>query len=438
MAAALIYSGKWLLVKLPLAALALVIMVWLWMRWLPMPPSEVTISSGLSEGVYHAYAQRYAEAFARNGVKLTVAASEGAEMNLQRLRGNSQPAAEMAFIQGGMGESAMERAAGARLETLARVDIEPLWIFTRVAGLDALEQLQGLRVSLGPRGSGTRKLALLLLEQVRLGPQDIVDSEISGMAAVQALKQGTLDAVVMVSGTQSLVVKEFLRTPGVSLVQLRRSAALTERLPYLQLRLLPQGALDAAARLPARDVALLVTTSSLVARADLHPALQRLAAEVALDVHAGPGPFHRAGYFPSLRRIEFPASEEARRTFVRGRPWLEQHLPFWWAQLVIRLLVICLPIALAAIWLGRVIPGYLRWLIESKVARWYGELKFIEHDLKRPMISGLDLTRNLQRLDSIEKSMATFATPSYLMPRWFTLRQHIGFVRSRLIRARGR
>jgi len=34
--------------------------------------------------------------------------------------------------------------------------------------------------------------------------------------------------------------------------------------------------------------------------------------------------------------------------------------------------------------------------------------------------------------------MAAFATPGYLMPRWFTLRQHIDFVRARLYRARGR
>jgi TRAP-type uncharacterized transport system substrate-binding protein len=436
--AARIYQRKWLLVKLPLAALALAAMAWLWLRWLPLPPSEVTLSSGLPEGVYHAYAQRYAQAFERHGVTLHVMPSEGADMNLQRLRGVATPQADMAFMQGGMGFSAAERAAGVRLETLARVDTEPLWIFSRVPGLDSLEQLQGLRVSLGPAGSGTRKLATLLLEQVRLGPKDIVDAQTSGQAAVRALAQGQLDVVAMVSSPQSAVVKAMLRTPGVHLVQLRRSAALTERMPYLQVRLLPQGTLDPAARLPARDIALLVTTSSLVARADLHPALQRLAAEVAREIHDAPSPFHRAGEFPNLRRIEFPASEEARYTLVQGRPWLEAHLPFWWAQVVIRLLVVCLPVALATYWLARAIPAYLRWLVESRVARWYGELKFIEYDLSREGVTGLDVSKYLGRLGDIERRMAAFAAPAYLMPRWFTLRQHIGFVRSRLYRMRGR
>ncbi|HUR88657.1 MAG TPA: TAXI family TRAP transporter solute-binding subunit [Ramlibacter sp.] len=437
MAAARIYQGKWVLVKLPLAVLALAAMAWLWFACWPLPPSELTISSGLPEGVYHQYAQRYSEIFAREGIGLDVAASEGSETNLQRLRGLAQPRADLAFVQGGLGFDPGERSAGARIETIARVDTEPLWIFAR-SPLDSLEQLRNLRVSLGPKGSGTRKLALALLRQVRMDAGDLIETDVSGLPAAQALQQGALDVLLMVSAPQSPVVRELLRSPGVALVQLKRSTALIERLPYLQLRLLPRGSIDPAARLPARDVALLVTTTSLVARADLHPALQRLAAEVAREVHSGPSPFHRAGDFPALRRIEFPASAEARRTLLSGRPWLEEQLPFWQAQVALRVLVICLPIALVAWWLAHTIPAYLRWLLESRIARWYGELKFIEHDLANQSMSGMERIRSLQRLETIEKNMRDFPTPPDLMARWFTLREHVEFVRARLYRGKGR
>jgi hypothetical protein len=198
-----------------------------------------------------------------------------------------------------------------------------------------------------------------------------------------------------------------------------------------------QGALDGV-RVPARDLPVLTTSASLVGRSDMHPALQRLATHVANTVHARGGALHPPGEFPSLKRVEFPASEEARRTLIHGLPWLEARLPFWWAQVVIRLLVICLPVALLALWLARMLPAYLRWVLESRVARWYGELKYIEHDLSREDLSGLDLTHFLGRLNSIEQRMAAFVTPPYLMPRWFTLRQHIDFVRMRLLRRRGR
>lgn len=436
MAAARLYQRKWVLIKLPIVLAAVAVMAWLWTSWLPLPPSEITISTGRPEGIYNAYARRYAELFAQHGVTLRVLESDGSVQNLQRLRGGS-PQADMAFVQGGIGLPQGERDTGIRLETLAKVDIEPLWIFSRLFYVDSLQQLQGMRVSLGPAGSGTRQLALALLEQVRLQPGDLTDSELAGPAAVQALQQGTLDVLMMVSAPESPVVKSLLASPGIHLVQLRRTAALTERLPYLQPRLLAQGTLDGD-KLPARDATVLTTSASLVARADLHPALQRLATRVALDVHSRAGLFHRAGELPSLKRIQFPASDQARRTLTYGLPWLEEHLPFWWAQVALRLLVICLPVALVALWLARMLPAYLRWLLESRVTRWYGELKYIEHDLSRDSLSGLDLTRHVERLNSIESRMAAFVTPAYLMPRWFLLRKHIDFVRMSLFRMRGR
>jgi TRAP-type uncharacterized transport system substrate-binding protein len=415
-----------------------VVMGALWTAWLPMPPSQLTFSTGRTDGAYYAYAQRYAKAFAAQGIEVVVVPSDGAEDNLKRLRGLASPIAQLAFLQGGTAAGERPTEGAARIETIARVDLEPVWLFTRQAGFDGLQQLQGLRVSLGNRGSGTRKLALSLLEQVRLSPRDVVESELAGLPAVQALRQGALDAVFVVASAESPVVRALLQAPGVHLAQLSRSTALTERLPSLQLRLLPQGSLDASGRLPPRDTAVLVSTASLVAREDLHPALQRLAAATARDIHGGAGLVHRAGEFPNLKRLEFPASQQGRQVLAHGLPWLEENLPFWWAQVVLRLLVICLPVALLAWWLAHMLPAYLRWLVESRLARWYGELKYIEFELARDSISGLDATRSLHRLDGIEKSMADFSPPSDLMPRWFSLRKHIDFVRLSLLRQRGR
>lgn len=438
MAAARIYQRKGILIRLPVAVVAIVAIALLWHFVLPMPPTEVSLGSGRPDGVYHLHALRYAEEFARHGVTLDVHASQGSDENLARLRGRAQPPVDLAFVQGGSVLVGADVPGGDRVETIARVDIEPLWIFSRLAGLDALQQLQGLRVSLGPQGSGGRRVALQLLEQVRLQPKDWVDSDKAGMDAARALQQGQLDVMVLVAAPQSPVVQALAQAPGVYLVQLRRSSALTERLPYLQPRLLPQGALDPAGRAPARDAALLTTMSSLLARADLHPALHRLAAQVAIDVHGGAGVFHTAGTFPTLKRIEFPASDEARQVLLHGRPWLERHLPFWWSQVALRLLVIVLPVLLLAVWVARILPAYLRWVLESRVARWYGELKYIEHDIARDTVTELDLNKYHRRLDAIEQRMAAFVTPPDLMPRWYTLRQHVDFVRAGLVRRRGR
>jgi hypothetical protein len=175
-----------------------------------------------------------------------------------------------------------------------------------------------------------------------------------------------------------------------------------------------------------------------VARENLHPALKRLAIAVAVEVHTGSGLFHRAGDFPSLRRIDFPTAPQARKVLASGLPSLEQWMPFWWAQLAERILLIVLPVSLLALGLIALIPSYMRWALESRVNRWYGELKFIENDLKQETHSDLNLAQFMPRLDKIDKAVREFACPADLVTHCYTLHHHIEFVRQRLYEMRGR
>jgi uncharacterized protein len=65
-------------------------------------------------------------------------------------------------------------------------------------------------------------------------------------------------------------------------------------------------------------------------------------------------------------------------------------------------------------------------------------LKFIENDLLKAGVPGLDLARFLQRLNAMEKELLNFRCPRDLMARCYTLRQHVEFVRLRLYTVRGR
>lgn len=437
MRTARLYQRKWLLIRLPVVILAVAATFWLWLRVYPMPPSHLVITTAAADGAYYRHAKHYAERFSEHGITLTVQTSAGSQQNLERLRQSEAPA-DLALMQGGFGYlgTSLERRDRSRIETLANVDVEAVWIFTRNREIDSLTQLQGLRVAIGPEGSGSRKVALKLLEQARLDTKDLVLSPLTGSTAAQAMRQNQLDVVLMVAATDSFAVQNMLSLPGIQLVNLRKSAAITERNPYLESRLLAQGTLDT--RLPPRDFTLLTTSASLVAREDLHPALKRLAIAVAMETHSGGGLFHRAGDFPSLRRVDFPTAPQARATLTQGLPLLERLLPFWWAQVVERMLVIALPITLLALWLMQLIPAYMRWVLESRVNRWYGELKFIENDLGQASLSGLDLTRFLLRLNAIDKNLLQFPCPKDLMARCYTLHQHTEFVRQRLYRMRGR
>ncbi|MES2508778.1 MAG: TAXI family TRAP transporter solute-binding subunit [Pseudomonadota bacterium] len=402
-----------------------------------MPPTRLSITTAATDGAYYRHAMRYAEKFADRGVTLEVQSSAGSQQNQERLRQEQSPS-DLAFMQGGFGYlgGSSERRGRSRIETLANVDVEAVWMFTRARDIESLGQLQGLRFAIGPQGSGSRNVALKLLEQARVATKDISLSPLSGSAAVQAMRQNQLDVVLMVAPPESFAIQNMLSLPGIQLVNLRKAAAITERNPFLESRLLSQGTLDT--NLPPRDITLLTTSASLVARDALHPALKRLALSVAMEVHTGGGLFFRAGDFPSLRRIDFPTSPQARTTLVNGLPLVERLLPFWWAQVAERMLLLVLPVMLVAVWLMRLIPSYIRWMVESRLNRWYGELKYIENDLTDEGLSGLELTRFLQRLNGMDKALLAFACPKELMARCYTLHQHIEFVRQRLYRMRGR
>jgi uncharacterized protein len=315
-----LYQNKWLLVRFPIAAVALLVVVFIWAVFFPMPPTQLSITTAGAPGSYHSLGMRYAERFAAYGVKLNVQASEGSQQNMERLRADENPA-DLAFLQGGFGYlgTSTERRERSKIETLANIEIEGAWLFTRNRAITSLSQLKGLRLAVGRAGGGSRRVALKLLEQARIDPKDLTLSAESGSQSAKALEQGLVDAVFFVAPNDSTTLKSFLALPSAQLASLSKSSAIVGRNPYLEPRLLAQGALGGG--LPQRDTTLLTATASLVAREELHPALKRLAAAVSVEVHTTSGLFHRAGEFPSLRRLDFPSAPQARNALAQGLPF---------------------------------------------------------------------------------------------------------------------
>lgn len=438
MASASLYRHRWLTIRLPIALLTLAAAWWLLDRVAPLPPDRLAMSTGMADGAYHQMGLRYQAAFARHGVQLELQPSAGSAQNLQRLAppAGSGPTADLALVQGGFGWAAPGQAGPVAVQTLATVDIEAVWIFTRQREITSPLQLRGLHVAAGPQGSGHRVMAERLLATLRVRPDEVRWSPLSGQAAGDALLRDEVDALLMVAPASAPSVRALLGRPELALAGLHRTAAIAERLHFLEPRLLAQDALGPG--LPPRDLTLLTTPTQLVARPDLRPALQRLAVQVAGDVHAEGGPFHRPGDFPNLRHSDFPTAAAARAALGTQPAWFERWLPFWWSQLLQRLVLIGVPLALIAWWLAKALPGLLRLRLENKVVRYYGELKFIENDLGTTQPGGLELARFNDRLGHLERALRALKLPPELAQRWYTLHQHLEFVRGRVQAMRGR
>jgi uncharacterized protein len=432
-----LYHNRHLAIRLPIAMMAIALMAFVWLGLFPIAPAHIRFTTGSPGGAYDRDARRYAEVLAQMGVHTEIIPSQGTPENLQRLQDDK---ADAGFAQGGFGylDTSFTSKRVDNISTLASVGIEHFWLFTRNRGIDSIAQLRGLNVGVAGAQSGSRSVLEKLMELWRLEPKEYNLVTLSAQEMPQALAMGKVDAVVQVATTSSPLVQKLLALPDVQLVHLRRSAAIYERLPYLTPYLVLRGSLTEQRTQPEQDTTLLTAHTSLVANTRLHPALQRLLAHAAQRVHARTDSVNGSEEFPSLKHLDFPSSGAARRVLDLGLPWWEASLPYYLAQALLRVVLICLPIALLAWWLGRAIPGLIRWRLQSQLNRWYGELKFIEHDLANDQVVGIDVARYVARLAAIDREMARFRTPKALIQRWYSLREHVDFVRHGLLQLRGR
>ena len=416
-----------------LAALLLLLAYW-WLN--PTPPKHVVMATGVDQGAYSKFGQRYAEALAKHGIRVELRATQGAAENLALLR-NPSDKVDLAFVQGGAdAASAPADQADDQLISLGSMFYEPVWLFYRsdsakrllkAPRLKQLSQLGGWRVNIGAPGSGVPNLAQRLLDANRIDAAGITLLQQPLTPAVIELLEGRLDAIVLASAPESLMVQMLLQTPGVQLFDFVQAEAYTRRLGFLSAVTLPRGVVDLALDLPPADVHMVAPTATLVARDSLHPALAQLFVQAAQQVHGETGWFQRKGDFPNARDGEREISPEAQRFYRSGVPWLQRYLPFWLANLIDRMWLALLSIVAVLIPLSRVVPPLIELRIRSRVFRWYGQLREIEAAAGARPAPTL-----LAELDDIESKVAHIAVPLSYTDELYALKSHIQFVRRRL------
>ena len=395
----------------------------------PAPPKKITITTGGESGAYYQFANRYAAILARNGITLEVKTSAGSLENLARLKNDE---AQIGFVQGGVVEPTELEVEDAENDTgllsLGSVFYEPVWVFYRGdKPLTRLTELQGKRIAIGQEGSGVRLLAQQMLSANEIQPGDHL-IPLSGLLAAEELQQGRIDAAFIIAAEKAPVVQVLLRSPGVKVMSFAQAGAYQRRFPFLTKLTFPHGVADLVRDFPPEDIKLLAPTANLIVRDDLHPALQTLMLKVASEVHGKSGFFQDVGEFPAYKDQMLPLSPEASRYFKSGPPFLQRYLPFWLAVLVDRLIVLLVPIIALLIPLLKIAPAIYTWRVRSKVFRCYGELKFLEDDLKNHY-NPAKLNDYRSRLDALDEEAAQLHVPLGFTDLVYTLREHVNLVR---------
>ena len=268
----------------------------------PTPPKRIVLGTGPENSAYAEFGKRYQQELKRYGITVELRNTAGSRENLVLLRDGKQRV-DVAFVQGGASETirTREEEEAEPIMSLGSLFFEPVWIFYRpdsIKPFTDLAQLRGKRVNVGLRGSGTPGIAMRLLRANQIEREEFTRSAVSDQEAVIGLIDGKYDAIFLVSAPEAPYVQMLLQTPNVKLFEFAQAEAYARHYRYISPVTLPRGVADLARNVPARDLQLIATTTSLVAREGTHPALVQLFVQAASRIHSGPGWVARAGQFP--------------------------------------------------------------------------------------------------------------------------------------------
>ena len=127
-------------------------------------------------------------------------------------------------------------------------------------------------------------------------------------------------------------------------------------------------------------------------------------------MHSKPGLFRNTNEFPTATQRDFPLSEDAKRYYTSGSPFLYKRLPFWLASLMDRLLLLILPLLIVIVPASRLLAPLYRWRIRSRLYRWYGVLMKIEREMANNK-EDLEFEKIKKTLEEIELAVNTMSIP---------------------------
>jgi TRAP-type uncharacterized transport system substrate-binding protein len=409
----------------------------------PTPPKRVVLATGPELSAYAKFGERYQAELRRHGIEVELRQTLGSLQNRRLLR-DPKERVDIAFVQGGSNDGSQandkQKDEMEELVSLGTIGFDPVWIFYRAesakklnkeATLSGIPELRGWRVNVGVRGGGTPGIMNRILAANAVEREELKRSNLDETSAVVSLLEGTLDAAVLVSAPESQMVQMLLQTPGIQLYAFAQAESYARRYPFLVPVVLPRGVADIARDVPPQDLTLAATTTSLLARDDIHPALVQLFVQAASRIHSGPGWVARAGFFPNAQQSEFELAKDAARYYQNGPPLLQRYLPFWLANLIDRMWVALFSIIAVLIPLSRLVPPLYEFRIRSRIFRWYRHLRQIETDHELGDKSPPEL---LNALDKLEARVSAIAVPLSYTDEVYTLRTHIELVRERLLK----
>jgi TRAP-type uncharacterized transport system substrate-binding protein len=393
----------------------------------PLPPRTITMACGPEGSSYAVFGTRYQKLLAKEGIQLKLVTTAGGVQNLELLN-DPKSGVQVGFVEGGI----PHEADTSDLASLGTISYEPMWFFARQPVTDqGLHVFRGKRISVGPEGSDSKSLVDKLIKRNALDIGTFQALTMTPEESAQALLKGQIDAAFIMSTWNSPVVRQLIAADGIHLANFARADAYVALFPSLSKVVVPAGVGDLIKDRPPQDKVLLAAKTSLIVRSDLHPAIQFLLLETAVQIHSRAGIFQESGEFPAAEAHEIPLSRDASHYYKSGRPFLQRYLPFWLAAMVEETVLLLIPLIGLMYPLIKGLTALYGWGMQRKLFLIYGELFWLESELDKlgPLPPTEEIKDRMKHL--MERTNRVKVSAKYI-PMLYSLKDTVEHVRSRL------
>lgn len=343
--------------------------------WRSMSQDSVVIASGPEGGYFHTTALRYQALLAERDVHVRIVPEENTLRGLEDVD-DPDSDVDVAFVA-----QRLDAHEHPRVRSLGVITDEPLFVFRRSSTrrFSRLADVQGLRLAVGPVGSGSYQLATEVLSAYGITAKNARFHTLGLRASVDALRKGEVDVAFLLQPLEQPIVGELARSPGVELVDVidaRATSRVLGRGRNMGVARIPLGIFDLRNELPAHDLTLPTEAVSVVIKSNLDPGILHHLLEVMQQVHGGSNLDRDAGGYPRSVGGQLPLHPVAASFYRAGLPFLYRHLPFGMANGIFQLFLLVLPLTILSPLLSFLgVPSPIWFYKEAKYRLWLVELR---------------------------------------------------------------
>lgn len=205
------------------------------------------LATGEKTGQYYAFGEALSKVVNNhnNRIQIKVLESKGSQENLTLMK---QKDVQLALIQSDTAVNNSTRAVSFLFPEVFHL------IVRQDSQINDISDLEGKRIALMPKGSGSYKMFWKLQEHYKLNIDKIQTISMPIIEAHQALEKGDVDGVFQVISLKNSAVIQLLQNPQIKLIPIDQGAALKLDLPALEVMSIPKGSYHGGSPTPPEDL----------------------------------------------------------------------------------------------------------------------------------------------------------------------------------------